>query len=99
MTGLGTEDLSNLASLRMMLVDMEAERGLSQLRPIEKDILYALHILSNSRDDAVRSEAIKSHVLCQEIPPASFHRTLKTLIERGFVRPAPHRKTGAYLRG
>ncbi|MBV0913939.1 hypothetical protein [Anianabacter salinae] len=89
--------LKNVAKLRSMLQEMERELGLCELRPVERDVLYAMHALSADQGEVVRSDAIKSHPLCDGIPPASFHRTLKTLISLGFVQPAPHRKTGAYL--
>lgn len=89
--------LKNLGQLRALMLEMEASLGLLSLSQGEKDVLYAISSLSEGEGGQVRSEAIRSHPLVVDMPPASFHRALRALVDRGLVRLAPERRAGVYV--
>jgi hypothetical protein len=45
----------------------------------------------------VRSDAIRNHALVAGMPPASFHRALRGLLDRGLVGLTPERRAGVYV--
>ncbi|WP_248633405.1 hypothetical protein [Cereibacter changlensis] len=47
----------------------------------------------------VRSDAIRRHNLCSAIATPTFHRALRSLVEKGFVDHAPLTKARAYKLG
>ena len=91
--------LDGLAQLRELLVGMERDLGLSSLTRNELDVLYALRRLSAQTGQIVRSELIRNHTLVKEMSQPTFHRSLRALIEKGYIQSAPMRKAGAYVLG
>ena len=80
-----------------MLHDMERSAGLSDLSPIERDVLYAVSELDAGSGEVVRSETIHAHDLVRGVPVATFHRAVRELVQRNFLQMAPGRKRGAYV--
>lgn len=76
---------------------METNLGLASLSPNERDVLYAINEVSAGTPRAARSEAIRSHPLAAAIPQATYHRALKSLVQRGLVAHAPETKAGLYV--
>lgn len=89
--------LKNLGQLRALMLEMETSLGLVELSQGERDVLYAVSQIVGTSELQVRSEAIRSHPLVAGMPPASFHRALRGLLDRGMLRLAPERKSGAYI--
>lgn len=76
---------------------METTLGLVELSPNERDVLYAINEVSAGVLRAARSDAIRAHPLAAAIPQATYHRALKSLVQRGLVQHAPDTKAGAYV--
>ncbi|MEY8883239.1 MarR family transcriptional regulator [Donghicola sp. XS_ASV15] len=86
-----------LAAMRELLYQLEQDMGLDDMSQNEKDILYAFHMIAESKIDAdVHSESIRSHNTVRAMKHATYHRTLKRLLDQGFIEHAPQRKTGLY---
>lgn len=62
-------------------------------------MLYAVKLLGETEDTVVRSDAIRRHTLCNAIATPTFHRALRSLVEKGFVDHAPMTKARAYKLG
>ena len=76
---------------------METALGLVSLSPNERDVLYAINEVSAGSPRTARSEAIRLHPLAAGIPQATYHRALKSLVQRGLVAHAPDTKAGLYV--
>lgn len=90
-------ELKTLGQLRALLVQMETSLGLLDLSQNEKDVFYAISSIGDPMAVAVRSEAIRQHPLVINMPPASFHRALRGLIDRGLIGHAPQTRAGQYI--
>jgi len=80
-----------------MLFQMERDIGLDRLSPIERDVFLAAHALTKEPGAAVQSNQIRAHRLVEGIPQATFHRTLKALLEMGFLERAGGTKAKHYV--
>ncbi|PQO22720.1 MarR family transcriptional regulator [Rhodobacteraceae bacterium WD3A24] len=89
--------ISQLARLRELLFEMEQDLGLADLPQNERDVFYAMTALVEDGHEELRTESVKQHPLVAEMPPATFHRALKTLLEREFILRTPRRKVGAFV--
>lgn len=76
---------------------MEKSLGLVELSPNERDVLYAINEVSSGTPKAARSEAIRNHPLASAIPQATYHRALKSLVQRGLIAHAPETRAGHYV--
>ena len=90
-------NIKSVAQLRALLFDMEKSLGLVDLSPNERDVLYAINEVSSGSPKKARSEAIRNHPLAAAIPQATYHRALKSLVERGLVAHAPDTRAGHYV--
>jgi hypothetical protein len=90
-------NIKSVAQLRALLFEMETTLGLVELSPNERDILYAINEVSSGFPKAARSEAIRNHPLAASIPQATYHRALKSLVQRGLVAHAPDTRAGHYV--
>lgn len=90
-------NIKSVSQLRALLLDMETALGLVELSPNERDVLYAINEVSAGVLKAARSDAIRAHPLAAAIPQATYHRALKSLVQRGLVQHAPDTKAGAYV--
>lgn len=90
-------NIKSVSQLRALLLEMETTLGLVELSPNERDVLYAINEVSAGVAKAARSDAIRSHPLAAAIPQATYHRALKSLVQRGLVKHAPDTKAGAYI--
>jgi len=87
----------SVAQLRELLLGMEQELGIGELSQNEKDVLYAVQVAFNTGTGAAKSDDIRNHMLLQSMTQPTFHRSLKSLIKKGFVGHAPNTKAGAYV--
>ena len=76
---------------------MERDLGLIALSHNEKDVLYAVQSVLAVSDGVAKSDEIRSHDLVQDMSQPTFHRALKSLLERGLLRHAPDTKAGSYI--
>ena len=76
---------------------MERDLGLGDLSQNEKDVLYAVQVAYNSGNGVARSDDIRNHMLLQSMTQPTFHRSLKSLVKKGYVRHVPNTKAGAYI--
>lgn len=90
-------NIKSLAQLRGLLFEMEKAIGLVDLSQNERDVLYAINEVSNGTPRGARSDAIRSHPLAAAIPQATYHRALKSLVQRGLVAHAPDTRAGHYI--
>jgi len=96
---MGTSIISQLAQLRDLLDAMERDLGIDSLTPNERDILLAFY--SNaSKDDArglvCSTDVVRAHPTVARISQPTFHRTLRRLIEGGFVTRCEDLPQGVY---
>lgn len=85
-----------LASLRTMLWQMEVEVGLEQLSSHQKDVYYAA-CLTADEDQFVHSEAVKHHAILSKMSRPTFYRSLRELVEQGFLTAAGSGRDGLYM--
>lgn len=88
--------VANLAQLRELLQKMEGELGLCELSHNERDVLYAVH-REIAVEGVARTERIRENPLARGMSQPTFHRVLKSLLEKGLVQMAPNRKNGVYI--
>lgn len=91
-----TRNISTLAQLRILLESMEHDLGLKELSTNERDILYATQSLSGDTNAFVRSEQLKNHPLLKSMTQPTYYRSLKRLLDLGFIEPPTGKKTGLY---
>ncbi|WP_264212672.1 hypothetical protein [Leisingera thetidis] len=80
-----------------MLHQMERDIGLDRLSRVERDVLLAAHAVTAAPGAPVQSEQIRSHRLVQGIAQATFHRTLKSLLDLGLLERAGGSKAKHYV--
>lgn len=91
--------VAQLAQLRDLLHAMEAEVGLSDLTPNERDVLLACfaHLYTDENGDTVcQTDAVRRHPTVARLSQPTFHRTLKRLMERGYVHKSESWPLGVY---
>lgn len=91
--------VTQLAQLRDLLHAMEAEVGLSDLTPNERDVLLACftHLYTDENGDTVcQTDAVRRHPTVARLSQPTFHRTLKRLMERGYVHKSENWPLGVY---
>jgi hypothetical protein len=79
--------LSVFAELRKLLIGMEEDLGLKNLNRVERDLFHACQDISDETGTFVSSE-LRAHKLLVNVPPATFHRALKRLLETGMIKRA-----------
>lgn len=80
-----------------MLFQMEQDIGLDRLSRVERDVFLAAHSLSSAPGEPVQSDQIRSHQLVQGLAQATFHRTLKSLLDLGLLERAGTSKAKHYV--
>lgn len=85
-----------LCNLRSFLRAMEQDLGLDELTTAEKDVFLAAQNIGKNSETVITSRELRSHPLVSLFPPATFHRALKALVERGYLRKAEGSKTKSY---
>jgi predicted transcriptional regulator len=88
--------LKTLAQLLEMVAGLQRDLGLEDALPLERDILAVFGALSREGQSDVRTESLMEHPLLADVPKASFHRALRSLLKRGLIQHADGYKTGRY---
>ncbi len=86
-----------LSQLREVILGMERDLGLDRLAANDRDLLYAVDSLFDNDASPVRTEALRAHALVKEMPQATFHRSLRSLLDQGLIELATGRRAGAYV--
>ena len=77
--------LARIGELRELLQQMEGDLGLTDLSRFERDLLYAVRMLAGSSGVAATAD-LRAHPLVADMTQPTFHRALRTLIDRGLIR-------------
>ncbi|MCC6007380.1 MAG: hypothetical protein JJU40_06865 [Rhodobacteraceae bacterium] len=88
--------MSSAARTRILLHDMEAEIGLSDLTDRELRIVYAAVLVSEA-GVPFRSDALRNHPLVARMTHPTYHRVLRGLIAKGLIALATPYKAGHYV--
>jgi hypothetical protein len=88
-------DISKLTELRKLMLDMERSFGLQDLSPAERDIYYAATDLSEAYSGVDTSNLLK-HELVIGVSRPTFFRSLKSLVNKGFLAPGDNSRRGQY---
>jgi len=88
--------LSRIAKLLELVTTMEEDLGLDRLSADERMMIYAISSIWSESRDIVRSAELKQHRLCRNFSNPTFYRTLKALLDKGYVARVGPRKTGGY---
>ncbi len=89
--------LKTLALLLEMIAGIQRDLGLEDALPLERDIMAVVGMLIEDGHDHVRTEMLTSHPLLADVPKASLHRALRSLMRRGLLRHADGYKTGRFV--
>ena len=87
--------IKQAAQLRMLLLDMEQGLGLETLTTVDRDILYAVEILSEL-GVCIKSDDIRKHEIVKNITAPTFYRALKVLLGKEFLVTWPGTIKGSY---
>ena len=79
-----------------MIKDMEKNEGLHTLSQTERDILYAATDVAGEDGEFVAHDLAR-HTLARDISHATYHRAFKSLLGKGFMKPACGFKIGNYV--
>lgn len=92
-----TNKFEALCNLRSLLRSMERDLGLDDLSTAELDVFLAAQSICEDEDSIVTSNQLRNHQLVSLFPPATYHRALRALVERGYLRKADGSKTKSYM--
>ena len=86
-----------LCQLREMICGLEKDMGLSEMLPLERDVIVVIGTIGETEEREVKTEEIIAHPLMAGVPRSSMHRALRNLQNRGVIRHPTGRKTGLYV--
>ena len=85
-----------LLNLKKAVNFAEADSELQNLTLLEKEIYYgALTIVDQNNEFS--SDLLKDTVKMLDIPHATYHRVVRSLLQKGFITKANDRKRNAYV--
>ena len=87
--------LKEAAKLRMLLHQMEAERELTSLTVLQRDVLYAAIEVAGA-DNHSSLKNIFAHPLVKDIPRPTYYRALQCLISFGRLERVGSHRSGVY---
>ena len=90
------ENLKKLAQLKAVILGMEKDFGLDDLTEQERRILSAMSEIGTTDDSLVSSKALRNSLYCIDLSAPTYHRALKALLDKQYLKPAEGRKTGLY---
>ena len=93
---LDLQNLKKLAQLKSVILSMEKDFGLADMSEQERLIISAMSEFSNQEDALVTSRKLRSSVYCESLSAPTYHRALKSLLDKKILQPAEGRKTGLY---
>lgn len=90
--------VNQIAHLNEILLGMERDLKLNELGRIEKNILYAASLLSEACS-TFESEQLRNHALLADISRSSFFRSLKAVVDAGYLNHLPGTQRSVYTLG
>ena len=88
--------LDELARLRKLLLQMETDMGLNDFSENEVNVLCAASEISESHS-IIESSKLKKHELINHMKPATFHRALRSLLEKNLMKYYEKSKSKRYI--
>ena len=85
-----------LLNLKKPVNFAEAGLELQNLTLLEKEIYYGVLTIVDQNNE-FSSDLLKDTVKALDIPHATYHRTIKHLLKKGFISKAANRQRNAYL--
>ena len=85
-----------LLNLKKAINFAEAGLELQNLPLLEKEIYYGVLTIVDQNNE-FSSDLLKDTVKALDIPHATYHRTIKNLLKKGFISKATNRQRNAYL--
>ena len=85
-----------LLNLKKAINFAEAGLELQNLPLLEKEIYYSVLTIVDQNNE-FSSDLLKDTVKALDIPHATYHRTIKNLLKKGFISKAANRQRNAYL--
>lgn len=86
-----------LCNLRSLERSMEQELGLDDLSSVELDVFLAAQSVASKKDSVLTTTELRSHELVCDFPPATYHRALRSLVERSYLKKAKGAKAKTYV--
>ena len=88
--------LRSLVQLKKAMLGLEADLGISDLSEVEKTILISITEVCEVSGE-FNSQDLRQHILVKNIPIASYHRSLKSLQNSGFIKKQADRSRSKYF--
>ena len=85
-----------LLNLKKAVNFAEAGLELQNLPLLEKELFYGVLAIVDKNNE-FSSDLLKDTVKALDIPHATYHRTIKNLLKKGFISKATNRQRNAYL--
>ena len=85
-----------LINLKKALNLGEQSLNLTALSLLEKELYYGILEIIDDQNE-FSSALLRNTISMLDIPHATYHRTIKNLLEKGFIIKAPNRKRNAYV--
>lgn len=92
--------ITTVARLRELIATLERDLGLESLSSNELNVLYVVRLLcdESSASDA-EAATIRDHAITRNMSQPTLNRTIRSLIEKGYLETAPNYKTKRYRLG
>ena len=78
------------------MLGLEADLGISDLSEVDKTILISITEVCEVSGE-FNSQDLRQHDLVKNIPSASYHRSLKSLQESGFIKKPKAQSRSKYF--
>ncbi|NNK78026.1 MAG: hypothetical protein HKP40_04860 [Litoreibacter sp.] len=91
------DKLRAIFELRSILHQMEQDVGLRHLNQSEWNVFLVARSLTEKPGGAVDSNEIRKHPMVAPIAQATYHRTLRALLDMGLLQRANGSKAKSYL--
>ena len=92
--------ITTVARLRELLATLERDLGLESLSPNELNVLYVVRLLCDESESShAEAAAIRQHAITRKMSQPTLNRTIRSLIEKGYLEKAPNYKAKRYRLG
>lgn len=92
--------ITTVARLRELLATLEREIGLESLSTNELNVLYVVRLLcDDATDSSAEASDIREHAITKSMSQPTLNRTIRSLLEKGYLDTAPNYKAKHYKLG
>lgn len=92
--------ITTAARLRELLATMERDLGLETLSANELNVLYVVRLLCDDPASTIAEAAdIRDHAITRDMSQPTLNRTIRSLMEKGYLETAPNYKAKRYRLG